>query len=98
MVLFLGGLLNQILPENANKSNKRLILNTLELVEANNFEMVENDSLLERFKNANLKNIFTQSEFEEVKNTLKEEQSLLENKNNELKSKILELVDKNKTK
>lgn len=91
-------MLKNILPENATKSKKRLILNTLEIVEANNLEMLENESLLERFKSVNLKSIFTKDEFTDINNILQENKEMLENKDSELKSKILELMERDKKK
>jgi hypothetical protein len=91
-------MLKNILPENATKSKKRLILNTLEIVEANNLEMLENESLLERFKSVNLKSIFTKDEFTDINNILPENKEMLENKDSELKSKILELMERDKKK
>ena len=91
-------MLKNILPENATKSKKRLILNTLDIIEANNMEILENESLLERFKSVNLKNIFTKDEYSDINNILKENKEVLENKDSELKSKILELMERDKKK
>jgi hypothetical protein len=44
-----------------------MIQKTIEAVTNNNTEMLANESLLEQFKDLNLKNIFTQNEFEEIK-------------------------------
>jgi len=90
---FLGSMLKNILPENATKSKKRLILNTLEIIEANNMEILENESLLERFKSVNLKNIFTKDEYSDINNILKENKEVLENKDSELNRGYLENKD-----
>jgi ribosomal protein S8 len=60
--------------------------------------MLKNESLLERFKSVNLKSLFTKDEFTDINNILQENKEMLENKDSELKSKILELMERDKKK
>src|SRR5271170_4491796 len=52
-------MLKTVLPESASKSGKRLLNNTIAMLEANNDEILANKSLLEWFKGLNIKGVLT---------------------------------------
>ena len=52
-------MLKTVLPDSATKSSKRLLNNTIAMLDANNDEILANKSLLEWFKDLNIKGVFT---------------------------------------
>ena len=91
---FLGSILKTILPYSENRENLRLLKNSIAAHTNNNVEILINESLLERLKSLNIKGIFTNDECFEMTKLIIENQEQLKSKNSELKSKILELLDK----
>jgi hypothetical protein len=91
----LGGILNTILPESATKNSNNLIQSVMDNLKTINSEMKDSNNLLEQLRGLKGEGAITQSDFKEMQKLIIENQEQLKSKNSELKSKILELLDKN---
>jgi hypothetical protein len=91
---FIGNALKSVLPDSASRIDNKLLNSNIEQVTSNNVELKASESLLERFKDLNLRGDFTNDEFSELKKLILENQEQLKSKNTELKDKINELLDK----
>jgi hypothetical protein len=90
----LSGILKTVLPDSVTKSSMKLINENISNITNNNIEMLNNDSLLEKFQSLNLKGDLSKDEFLEMRKLLIENQDQLKKENTVFKSKILELLDK----
>jgi hypothetical protein len=95
---FLGDILNKILPEGISKDSTKLINKNINQLENNNEDIKENDSLLSRFKDLNLKGDISNTEFTELQKLISEhKESIIEN-NAQIKSKIIQLLEEKNNK
>jgi hypothetical protein len=92
----LGEMLNKVSPSNNEPTTSKLIQDALDNIKDNKNSINFNNSILDQVKDLNLSGDFTKDEVKEIEDILKNNQDKLNNKNSELKSKILELLDKEK--
>jgi hypothetical protein len=92
----LGDMLNIVLPTKIDntESTSKLITDALEEIKQNRGLIKANKSILEQVKDLNVTGDITPEESMELEHLLNTNQDSLQNKHSELKSKILELLDK----
>ena len=90
----MGGMLKNILPDSASRETAKLIQKSIDAHTLNNAEIGANKTLMDQFKSLNLIGELTNEDCSELQKLILENQAELINKNSQLKSKILELLDK----
>lgn len=86
-----------LLSNNFNySSTSKLIQDYLVEIRKNKFAITENKTILEQVKDLNFTGDLTKDEATEIADLLNNQQESLKNKHSELKSKIVELLDKEK--